>query len=212
MNFLYNPYRKAKEQRKEITLLQNNIGSLNVLNKHLTKQIETCCDKKIVEKLLELNNPNILVSKVAKTTNNEKVIVYMENRPESKYFDVFVLAFEKSNNLVIKTNLYFTLFKVFSENAFTIKIGDIPNLTHRGYGYGSLAMAALLDFAKQKEVGKIIGDLKPVDITNDEERTRRVHFYQTKFGFTISWLNDTKNEGTIHLDLSAGLPLNTCHT
>lgn len=212
MNFLYNPYRKAKEQIKEIALLQNKIGSLNVLNKHLTKQIETCRDKKIVEKLMELDNPKVLMNKVTRTKFNEKVVVYIEKAMSEQRYNLYVVGFDKRSTLVTKTTLFFMLYKSSSDNHLTIKIEDIQNFPTRGNGFGSVAMALLLDFAKQKEVSKIIGDLKPTDITNDEERTRRVHFYQTKFGFTISWLNDLKNEGSIYLNFSAGLPLNTCHT
>lgn len=75
-----------------------------------------------------------------------------------------------------------------------INIGDIQ-VDKIDLGCGSLAMQALLDFAKEHRYSKITGWLSPVDRDHFD---RLEHFYR-KFGFNVEF-NSDRTEGSISLD------------
>ena len=74
-------------------------------------------------------------------------------------------------------------------------IGDI-RMQKNNVGCGSIAMKALLEFAKENSCSKVTGWLSPVDSGHFD---RLEHFYK-KFGFEVIF-NENKTEGQICLNL-----------
>jgi hypothetical protein len=75
----------------------------------------------------------------------------------------------------------------------TLVINDI-NMRRNNAGYGSIAMEALLDYAKEQNYHKITGWLSSVDQGHFD---RLEHFYK-KFGFDVIF-NSDKTEGNVYL-------------
>jgi len=76
-----------------------------------------------------------------------------------------------------------------------LNIGDIQ-IDKIDLGCGSLAMQALMDFAKEHRYSKITGWLSPVD---QDHFDRLEHFYK-KFGFSVEF-NSERTEGSISLEM-----------
>lgn len=100
---------------------------------------------------------------------------------------------------VINVELYHTngkrsvLMTVLKDGV--LNIGDIK-IDKIDLGCGSLAMQALLDFAKEHGYSKISGWLSPVD---QDHFDRSEHFYR-KFGFNVEF-NSERTEGSISLEM-----------
>jgi hypothetical protein len=202
--FFYKMYKKEVHQKNNSLV---RAGELNSQNEKYILQIERCKDKKIIEKLFELNSIQNITYVVTTTKHREKVIVVTHYLDGNWLNEINVWGFYQDKILVNKTTLLFSVKCM--DNILKMKIDDIPNFSYRDKGYGTIAMNALLSLAKLQNVSEITGKLMPRDITDDDERNRRVCFYQHKFGFTINWINSEKNEGTIYLRLSEGVSLNT---
>ena len=85
--FYRESYNSIVEKNKK---LLNKIGSLSVENNNLSNQIDKCQDKKLVAKLLELDQNEFPLCRIVKTKFDEKVIVAIKYKPSERVSDILM--------------------------------------------------------------------------------------------------------------------------
>ena len=79
---------------------------------------------------------------------------------------------------------------------------DISGRNYQNQGYATMMLASLIKIALEANCTSLGGHLSWVDAPSEKEKESRNSFYQNK-GFTLQFDDDSKKNGSIHLNLSS---------
>lgn len=138
----------------------------------------------LIKKIFEIFS-DVEIIGLDKNKNGEELIVVLDNNNAIYLFGERYQVREEA------PKIYFSVieqkFGMLEEKY--IHISDVL-MSDNNIGNGTVAMRALLQYAKKNNVKYVEGRLSPGD---DDHADRRNHYYE-KFGFTI-------NDSGIHLDI-----------